>query len=153
MVKIPTISQAIGVGSLIAVGYDALNMGVKLGLDEAINEESANNADIFVNHQKSERQSLLLEKAKKTYRELMLGSGVIPIWLRVKNVFLSCGQKLIENAVPIVLAICAAKFGARGANKFKNIFGKICVAGLILFGAKTLVKDVMCIGKKKEINF
>ncbi|MCD7878419.1 MAG: hypothetical protein LUG16_00625 [Candidatus Gastranaerophilales bacterium] len=134
-------SKVLGVAAAASVIYDAhVN-----GKEKAYACDSKDSADRYFNqysqYMDCEKESGTLAKLKKLWFDSQQNFSYYHIGSKSKGYLSGVGHTLVNNLPLIGLSAAALKF--------KNV-GKLAGVALIVHGTKTLLYDVMGIGKKKS---
>lgn len=134
-------SKALGVATVASVIYDAhIN-----GREKAYATDSIETGDRYYNQYKQfmtmDKESATIAKFKRWWYDMQQSFPLYHLGSKIKGYVSGFGKTLVEGLPLIGLSVVALKF--------KNV-GK--VAGVLLgaVGAKTLLHDVVGIGRDKE---
>ena len=141
-------SKIIGAGAAIMLVRDAISYGKEIGTERANAEWSTFASDVYIKHQIGDMNPEV-DGLKKWYRTYILDSSIYTTYLAAKNVVCSTFERLAHLAIPIGLAAGAL---LTKVGKSSNPVGILCALGLMLYGAKTVVSDILGWTKPNEIE-
>lgn len=140
-------SKAIGAVTAGLILYDAHKNGTIRGTMEA----KQNIADTLVDHYVQSNQlgkvSSVEMNAKKTWFRFILDNNIREPFDATLGYIKGFWQGLVTDIVPATLATGALLLSKKG-----GVSGKLCGLGLLAYGAKYLLYDVMSIGKRDYLK-
>ena len=140
------IAKGIGAVGLGLVLYDAHTLG-KIESSSYQKKCAANLvAGPFANTMMQESPSILESKAKKGFSNYMMEENMSGFFTSIGGYFKGVGSMLVSHVVPLALSIGAL---ATPRNSFAS---KAFGFGLLAYGAIFMGREVMGIGKPKELK-
>lgn len=135
------LAKTAGLAGAAAILYDSH----KCGQSDAKMLESTEAADVLIkqfnNSKISNTRSTIVSKLQDGFFNIQLNSGVSGFMANLKGYASGFGNNIVNNAIPLALS-AGALFLKKGS--------KLCAAGLAACGVKTLLYDVMGIGRSPK---
>ncbi len=137
------IARTAGLAGAAAILYDSH----KCGKSDAKVKEYTESTDVLIkqfNDSKiSNSRSTIVSKLQDGLFNVRLNSGISGFMANLKGYVCGFGSNIVNNTIPLVLS-AGALFLKKGS--------KLCAAGLTVCGVKTLLYDVMGIGRSPKIK-
>ena len=137
-----------GLGALTAglVLYDAHKHGMIMGTMHSKSNLSSNIADEYINAHNISKVSSVEMNAKKSWFRFVMDNNIKESIDASLGYVKGCWESFVSDLVPATLATGAL------LSKKNSVFGKICGLGLVAYGVKYLIYDIMGIGKRKYLG-
>ena len=137
-----------GLGALSAglVAYDAHKHGVTMGTMHSKSNLAANMTDEYINAHSISKVSSVELNAKKSWFRFVMDNNIKESIDTALGYVKGCWESFVSELVPATLATGAL------LSKKNSVFGKVCGLGLVIYGAKYLVYDVIGFGKRKYLG-
>ncbi len=138
-------SKGLGVLTAGLVVYDAHKNGVITGSRNAKTNLSNTIVDEYINANNISKVSTVEMNAKKSWLRFVMDNNI------KESIDSACGyvkgvwNSFVSDIIPAALATGAL------LSKKNGLLGKACGIGLVAYGAKYLIYDVMGIGRKKYL--
>lgn len=143
MNKFTVMSKAVGTIATGIMLYDAGSAAVHESSREQIRCTSNRLPDQYVNSMRMNKMSATGNELKKGFFRWQLDQGFSEFFAGIGGAIKGFAGNLMENVIPLSLAT--------GALLFKKA-GRFCGLGLVAYGAKYLISDVMNVGKPKLLG-
>jgi len=140
-------SRAIGAVTAGLVLYDAHKNGTINGTTNAKNNIANTLVDQYVQSNQINKVSSVDMNAKKAWFRYMLDSNIKEPFDATLGYISGVFKSLTTDIIPAALAT-----GALLLSKKDGVSGKLCGLGLLAYGAKYLLYDVMSIGKRDYLK-
>ena len=135
------LARTAGLAGAAAILYDSH----KCGQSDAKVREYTESTDVLIkqfNDSKiSNSRSTIVSKLQDGFFNIQLNSGINGFLANTKGYISGFGNNVLNNAIPLALS-AGALFLKKGS--------KLCAAGLAACGVKTLLYDVMGIGRSPK---
>lgn len=140
-------SKAIGAVTAGLILYDAHKNGTIKGTMEAKRNISNTLVDHYVHSNQLDKVSSVDMNAKKTWFRYVLDNNIKEPIDATIGYIKGIGKSLVTDIIPASLATGALLLSKKG-----SITGKMCGVGLLLYGAKYMLYDVMSLGKRDYLK-
>lgn len=139
-------SKGLGVLTAGLVVYDAHKNGMITGSRNAKSNLADTIVDEYINTSRISKVSTVEMNAKKSWLRFVMDNNIKESFDSVCGYLKGVWDSFVSDIVPAALATGAI------LSKRNGLTGKLCGIGLVAYGAKYLVFDVMGIGKRKYLG-
>ena len=137
-----------GVTGLGLVAYDSHNAG-KIESSSYQKQIKANGVtDTYLNTLTQDSPSVLQSKIKKKSSNFRLDENISDLFTGVFGYFKGASSMLVSSFIPLALSVGAL---VKSKTAIGNVVSKASAAGLLAYGALFVGRDVLGIGKPKQL--
>ncbi len=141
-------SKALGVMTAGIIAYDAHKSGTINGTMTAKKNVANTMVDHYVQSNNISKLSTIEANSKKAWFRFVMDNNIKEFFDATVGYIGGFVSNVVDNVVPAALATGTLVCGAKKAPKV----GKLCGLGLLLYGAKYMLFNVMSLGKRDYLK-